>query len=203
MPKITMTEKLKMTNVNKNLESYIKVYKNRIPVSLMEKTLETLQNVPWEQHTFYDVQQDKFAPRVGDAELDVFHSKQNEVVDELMGITWGVIENYIKDLNFPWLSAWNGFTPLRFNRYKEGREMDLHCDHIQSMFDGERRGIPTLSIVAALDNDYEGGDFVMFEDLPIRLEAGSYLVFPSNFLYPHRVVPVTKGERNTFVSWVW
>jgi hypothetical protein len=189
--------------MDKNLQAYIKIYKDRIPTNLREKTLEKLQTVTWKQHTFYDNTENKSAPRIGDEELDVSWATEDKLFDDLMDITWGAIDSYVKDLNFPWMGGWHGFTRLRFNRYNEGKRMDLHCDHIQHMFDGKRKGVPILSIVAALNNDYEGGDFIMFEDLPIRLEAGSYLIFPSNFLYPHKVNPVTKGERNTFVSWVW
>jgi predicted 2-oxoglutarate/Fe(II)-dependent dioxygenase YbiX len=96
-----------------------------------------------------------------------------------------------------------GYSGIRFNRYETGTEMRLHCDHIHDMFDGERRGIPTLSIVGALNDDYKGGEFVMWEDTVIDLPTGSVLVFPSIFMYPHHVNQVTEGCRYTYVSWVW
>jgi predicted 2-oxoglutarate/Fe(II)-dependent dioxygenase YbiX len=71
------------------------------------------------------------------------------------------------------------------------------------MFDGERKGIPTLSVVGALNDDYEGGDFLMLDDEIVDIPAGSVLVFPSTFMYMHKVSPVTKGTRFSFVSWVW
>tara|TARA_R110002094_G_C4832487_1_gene205553 strand:- start:489 stop:620 length:132 start_codon:yes stop_codon:yes gene_type:complete len=43
----------------------------------------------------------------------------------------------------------------------------------------------------------------MFDDYEIKIEAGDLLLFPSVFLYPHKVEPVTKGERYSFVSWAW
>jgi predicted 2-oxoglutarate/Fe(II)-dependent dioxygenase YbiX len=54
-----------------------------------------------------------------------------------------------------------------------------------------------------LNNDYEGAKFIMFDDYEIKLGAGDLLLFPSVFLYPHRVTPVTKGERYSFISWSW
>jgi predicted 2-oxoglutarate/Fe(II)-dependent dioxygenase YbiX len=81
--------------------------------------------------------------------------------------------------------------------------MKLHCDHIHSMFDGERKGVPTLSILGSLNDDYEGGDLVMWETDKIQLKAGSIMIFPSNFMYPHRVDEVIKGTRYSYVSWVW
>ena len=81
--------------------------------------------------------------------------------------------------------------------------MAKHCDHIHDMFDGQMKGIPTLSIVGILNDDYEGGEFIMFDDYHVELPKGAIMVFPSNFLYPHKVEPVTKGTRHTFVSWVY
>jgi predicted 2-oxoglutarate/Fe(II)-dependent dioxygenase YbiX len=81
--------------------------------------------------------------------------------------------------------------------------MKPHCDHIHSLFDGEQKGIPMLSVVASLNDDYEGGDFIMWEDQKLELPAGSIIVFPSNFMFPHSVNTVTSGIRYSFVSWVW
>jgi predicted 2-oxoglutarate/Fe(II)-dependent dioxygenase YbiX len=81
--------------------------------------------------------------------------------------------------------------------------MKLHCDHIHSLFDGERKGVPVLTILGVLNDDYEGGDLVLWEDTYMRPKKGSVLVFPSNFLYPHKVDTITKGTRYSFVSWAW
>ena len=81
--------------------------------------------------------------------------------------------------------------------------MALHCDHIKSIFQGERKGIPLLSCLGALNNDYEGGEFVMWDSKVIPLKQGELLIFPSNFMFPHKVEPVTKGTRYSYISWVW
>ena len=36
-----------------------------------------------------------------------------------------------------------------------------------------------------------------------KLNQGDVLIFPSNFLYPHKVNSIKKGTRYSFVSWVW
>ena len=46
-------------------------------------------------------------------------------------------------------------------------------------------------------------EFQLFDDTTINLKAGDLLLFPSNFLYPHRVLPVTKGVRHSYVSWAY
>jgi predicted 2-oxoglutarate/Fe(II)-dependent dioxygenase YbiX len=88
-------------------------------------------------------------------------------------------------------------------QYKENKKMAEHCDHIIINETGTRKGIPVLSIIGSLNDDYEGGEFIMFQDEEIKLKQGDLMIFPSVFLYPHRVEPVTKGVRNTFVSWAW
>ena len=49
----------------------------------------------------------------------------------------------------------------------------------------------------------EGTSFTTLDEKEIKLKAGDVMIFPSVFLYPHKVAPVTKGVRDTFVSWVW
>jgi predicted 2-oxoglutarate/Fe(II)-dependent dioxygenase YbiX len=71
------------------------------------------------------------------------------------------------------------------------------------LFDGERKGIPILSIVGLLNDNYEGGKFIFFENHEIVLKKGDIMIFPSIFMFPHRVENVTKGVRNSFVSWTW
>jgi hypothetical protein len=100
-------------------------------------------------------------------------------------------------------SGWKGFSQIRFNRYSEGQSMAKHNDHIHSIFDGQIKGIPVLSIVGVLNDDYQGGEFIMFDDYEIKFKAGDVLLFPSIFLYPHLVKPVTKGTRYSLVSWVF
>ena len=79
--------------------------------------------------------------------------------------------------------------------------MSRHSDHIQSLFTGEKRGIPILSVVGVLNDNYEGGEFIMFDDYEIKFKTGDLIIFPSVFLYPHKVKPVIKGIRYSFVSW--
>ena len=113
------------------------------------------------------------------------------------------IGEYVENLKFHWFGGWEGYTAIKFIRYHQGQEMVTHCDHIHSMFDGVRKGVPILSLIGILSNDYEGGELTFFEDKKIDTEKGDLLIFPSNFLYPHKVTPVTKGTRYSYVSWIW
>jgi hypothetical protein len=94
------------------------------------------------------------------------------------------------------------WTTPRFNRYSVGHRMDQHVDHIHTIFDGNRKGIPILTLLGFLNDDYDGGDLYLCNQ-KINTKTGDILIFPSNFLYPHRVEPVIMGIRYSWVSWVW
>ena len=92
------------------------------------------------------------------------------------------------------------FCGVRFNKYSVGEGIKEHVDHIHSLFDGERKGIPIISIVGTLNDDYEGGEFLINDEV-IDFKQGDMLIFPSCFLYPHMVKPVIKGTRYSWVLW--
>ena len=98
-----------------------------------------------------------------------------------------------------WLTK---FSPIRFNKYEVGTMMRKHYDHIHSIFDGKMKGVPIVSIVANLNDNYEGAEFYC-RDKEIPLKTGDILLFPSNFMYPHEVKEATKGTRYSFVSWAF
>lgn len=186
-----------------NLENYIKIY-SKLDKEFCNKIILELKKANWEQHKFYDNKNNTFQSQSGSKELDVTWDNipsRKELTDK----TWETVKKYIlEDLNKSYFDGWQGFTHIRFNRYKKTKLMALHCDHIHSMFDGNVKGIPILSVLGLLNDDYEGGEFFMFdEEKEIKLKAGDIMIFPSVFLYPHRVAPVTKGVRHAFVAWVW
>lgn len=186
-----------------NLMDYVKVYENFIDKNLCESAVDNLDSVSWTEHSFYQARTDTMVSY--DHELSISHDRIPEK-DDINKKLWYAIERYIlKDFaSFDkWFGGWNGYTEIRFNRYDPTTQMKLHCDHIHSMFDGQRKGIPVLTILGTLNDDYEGGELMMFGDTQIKLPAGSVVVFPSNFMYPHEVKPVKSGVRYSYVSWTW
>ena len=35
----------------------------------------------------------------------------------------------------------------------------------------------------------------------IKLKKGDAIMFPSNFMYPHEIMPVTQGTRYSIITW--
>ena len=190
----------------KNLKDYILHLDNWIPQNILNKTLKELsKNKTWERHAYTNPQTLKSKSKNGDKELDVCYGNNLTFLKELHQLTWKALERYIviDKIGEETFNGWAGFSEIRFNRYNKDQIMSKHCDHIVSLFEGKNRGIPILSIVAVLNDNYEGGEFIMFDDYEIKFKAGDLIIFPSVFLYPHLVKPVKKGTRYSFVSWAW
>ena len=66
----------------------------------------------------------------------------------------------------------------------------------------------TLSVTLNLNEGYEGGDMVFGrqnisnELKRIKMKSGTICLFPSNFLYPHKIEKITKGTRYSVVAWL-
>ena len=192
--------------MKKNLSDYVKHYKLFFNENLCNKTVEELKNLNnffWKEHKFYNLKSNDMKTLSGDQELSVAYSNEISTKDIIMKELWNGINNYISSLKFSWYDGWSGYTGIRFNKYSKNTKMMEHCDHVQSIFEGKNKGIPTLSVLGILNDDYKGGEFIMFQDEEIKFKKGDLLIFPSIFLYPHRVEPVKKGTRYSFISWVW
>ena len=185
-----------------DLRHYLKHFKNRIDNNLCDTLVHEMKTIEFSQHKFHNPITGEFKTRSGSKELSISYDDcpSRSILSEKM---WYIIKDYLHYIDMPWFTRWSGYTIPRFNKYDEDKKMALHCDHIQSMFDGERKGIPTLSVLGVLNDDYEGGEFIMFDDTEIKFDKGDVLVFPSLFLYPHKVEPVKSGTRYSYISWVW
>ena len=187
-----------------NLRAYVKVYKNAIPDEVCNQTVLYLQDANWKQEFFH-----KWTPEGGleYAPPAEYLNNCHDIMpnnEQLLGLVWKSLEQYfIKDFNFPWCNNWTGFTKPKYNRYAKTHGMQLHCDHIHNVFDGQIKGIPVLSALMLLNDGFEGGEFIMFEDEVIPLEKGDIVLFPSNFLFPHKVTNITSGIRYTAICWTF
>ena len=192
--------------MKESLKDYILHLDNWIPQNIIDKSIKELSNNSiWQRHTYSNSKTFIEKSKNGNKELDVCDGFNLTYFKELHELTWKALEKYIviEKLGGETFLGWKGFSQIRFNRYKKGQIMSKHQDHIHSLFSGDIRGIPILSIVGVLNDDYEGGEFIMFDDYEIKFKAGDLIIFPSVFLYPHLVKPVKKGIRYSFVSWCY
>ena len=90
----------------------------------------------------------------------------------------------------------SGYDHLIYNS-QEKAEYKIHIDSADHQF-------RVLSISITLNDEYEGGDFVFFDDssYKIKTKNGTAIAFPSNFCFPHAVTPITKGIRQAVITWI-
>jgi predicted 2-oxoglutarate/Fe(II)-dependent dioxygenase YbiX len=187
-----------------NLLDYVKVYDNFFDEDFCKVVVSQLDKDPWNKHSYNDPIANENITYDDDLSIHAIHDTiEKQKVNKKV---WDALYKYIVEDNPPfqkWFGAWSGYTGVRFNRYDVNTNMKIHCDHIHTIFDGNLKGVPILTVLGSLNNDYIGGEFLMFGDYEIKLKTGSVIVFPSNFLYPHQVNSVKSGVRYSFVSWAW
>jgi|TARA_R100001530_G_scaffold28028_1_gene22276 hypothetical protein len=118
---------------------------------------------------------------------------------------WNFVKQEINRLYFHYkykfpLMMSNKINQIDLLKYKRGGNYQVHTDHFTT-------SPRVLSIIMNLNSDYEGGDLVFTDQKEkeikrCKLEKGSMLFFPSNFLFPHTVKPITKGTRYNIVAWL-
>jgi uncharacterized protein (TIGR02466 family) len=185
----------KAVSSNKSIEDYIAIYNVNDP-AFCSKILRQLEDNWAKHHYVHPISRES---TTYEDDLDV--SFQNELVTSaVQRLFERCARQYV--LNFsPDPFDLREITQIRFNRYGVGTNMKRHHDHIHSIFDGERKGVPILTFLMLLNDDFEGGDFIMFGNKKVNLAPGDIIVFPSNFAFPHEVTTVTKGIRYSCVAW--
>jgi predicted 2-oxoglutarate/Fe(II)-dependent dioxygenase YbiX len=81
-------------------------------------------------------------------------------------------------------------------RYNPGEYYIQHTDS----YSKEPR---SLACSIQLNDNYDGGEFAFFDrEIMIRSKLGSAIVFPSNFMFPHEIMPVIRGTRYSIITWL-
>jgi hypothetical protein len=101
------------------------------------------------------------------------------------------VKKYCKTYNIGELRYWEA---MNLVKYGPGEHFQEHHDHGYSYN-------CTVSLVLYLNDDYQGGEInFRLQNLMIKPEAGDLFVFPSNFMYPHRAMPVISGTKYSLVT---
>ena len=110
------------------------------------------------------------------------------------------IERYIEDCEMQSVFGSTTINDIILLRYdKEG--------HYLRHVDSGTKTLRTLSLIFFINDDYKGGE-VEFS-LPynenmntlVKPKSNRLIIFPSNFLYPHKVLPVETNKRYSIVAW--
>lgn len=100
---------------------------------------------------------------------------------------------------FPFITT-NELQQIDLLKYGPGGKYEYHIDDYTNYS-------RSISIIINLNDEYEGGDLVFSDQKKLetkrcKLKKGSIVFFPSNFMYPHKIEPITKGTRYSLVGWI-
>ncbi|MFA5546949.1 MAG: Fe2+-dependent dioxygenase [Porticoccaceae bacterium] len=129
--------------------------------------------------------------------------KHNEQlpIEEVPGLTALITANMLEHRLFRQLTMPRAVANIMVSRYQVGMSYGTHTD-AAVMPSGHRSDI-SFTLFLSDPDTYKGGELVLessFGNHPVRLKAGSMIVYPTGEL--HRVSPVTEGERIALVGWV-
>jgi len=118
---------------------------------------------------------------------------------------WNYIKKEIERLYYFYKIKFPKMTSSKINqidllKYTNGGKYEIHTDHYTN---SPRH----LSVIINLNNDYKGGDLIFTDQKEkeikrFKLNKGSVVFFPSNFMYPHSIQPITEGTRYSIVAWL-
>lgn len=128
---------------------------------------------------------------------DIAHDKSpaglalHALADETHYRQLQAIKHYTKHYNIGELRYWEA---TNYIKYGPGQHFQEHHDHGFSYN-------CVVSAVAFPNDDYEGGELSFrLQNLTIKPKAGELYLFPSNFMYPHRAMPVISGTKHSMVT---
>jgi predicted 2-oxoglutarate/Fe(II)-dependent dioxygenase YbiX len=181
------------------LKDYILVIEDIIPNDLCDLILEEYINSNEWVDTFIgngrlnkEIRNCTTIPISVDRVINKNKNTRKKIDDDIFECAKKVIKKYNEKFNNADVSKDSGYELLKYE--KDG----FYTQHIDSFTDIPR----VISCSFILNDTFSGGQFSFFNDKFIHpLKKGSAIMFPSNFLYPHSILPVINGTRYSIVTW--
>jgi hypothetical protein len=181
-----------------NVADAIVYYKNAIDPDVCDRIIEYCKDKgEWKPAlTEGDTAQGLKQSKLRKCDTYMISGSTDPVGKEMDGIMFKAyntcLNDYSRKFRFASVDGDDGYTILR---YGPGGEYIEHIDQ------GPKNNRSFTGIMA-LNDDYEGGGLEFSGgSVTYQLAKGSVILFPSSFMYPHRVVPVISGTRYTVVTW--
>jgi predicted 2-oxoglutarate/Fe(II)-dependent dioxygenase YbiX len=182
------------------LTDFISVFDNVIPVDICDKIVKEYENCPYWLDSVIASKEVNATIR-NCSEINI---SSNEIIsknyeyrkfldDTIFQYLHESASLYSKKHGNLLLEQDTGYTLLRYGKDQ------FYTQHTDSFLNQPR----TISCSFSLVDDYEGGEFSFFDrQIIIKPKKGSLLIFPSNFMFPHEILPVTSGTRYSVITWM-
>ena len=126
-----------------------------------------------------------------DGDKTEWGDKLRQLADDTKYRQLQVVKDYTRKYNIGELRYWEA---TNYIKYGPGQHFQEHHDHGYSYN-------CVVSLVGYPNDDYEGGElYFRLQNITAKARAGDLFVFPSNFMYPHRAMPVKTGTKYSMVT---
>jgi len=126
-----------------------------------------------------------------DQDSSEWGDKLRQLADDTVYRQLQVVKDYTRRYNIGELRYWEA---PNYIKYGPGQHFQEHHDHGYSYN-------CVVSLVAYPNDDYEGGElYFRLQGITAKARAGDVFIFPSNFMYPHRAMPVKTGTKYSMVT---
>jgi predicted 2-oxoglutarate/Fe(II)-dependent dioxygenase YbiX len=184
----------------RDIREFVKVFDDAIPLDLCDKIIEEYRDDSnWQEALVGGGIVNDAVRRVNSIQMDD-PSVIYKNFDTRQRLNFGMnesifyaIQKFRKIAPSMNAEANSGYGLLRYN------EGDFYREHTDSFINHPRH----VSCSFHLNDDYEGGEFAFFNrEFKIKAKKGSLVMFPSNFMFPHEILTVTKGTRYSIITWI-
>jgi Rps23 Pro-64 3,4-dihydroxylase Tpa1-like proline 4-hydroxylase len=128
---------------------------------------------------------------------DIMHDKSEssqklqQLWQDLYDRKVAAVKDYARKFNVGELRYWEA---MNFVKYGPGQHFQEHSDNGYSYN-------CVVSLVAYPNDDYLGGELEFrLQGLKVKPRAGDLFIFPSNYMYPHKSLPVESGTKHSIVT---
>ena len=188
-----------MVYIMKNIKDYIVVLKNIVPDELCDAILAEYSNSSiWTPAGVgSEGKAEKKIRNCDTIEISqpfvIQNIKERVKIDaEMFKCAAKCIEEYNKRFDHAHVQEDTGYELLRYNKG------EFYIQHVDTFLQAPR----LVSCSFHLNGDYEGGEFGFFDrEMKIKANKGDVVMFPSTFMYPHEILPVSKGTRYSIITW--
>lgn len=195
----TQIPKNHKTESNSKLLDFIQVYEDIIPHSLCDEIINEYKNDDTWRLAGVGYEQINLNARnvntipISHENIILKNPEIRKLLDDrIFKIANNIIRKYNDKFPLTQIEEDSGYDLLK---YEVGQFYRQHTDSF-------KKHPRSVSCSFALNDNYEGGEFAFFDrELIYNLKKGSVIMFPSNFMYPHEIMPVTRGTRYSIVTW--
>lgn len=192
---------------NLTLNGYIKTFRNVLKGPL----IKSIDNVIYKEDSNFEIagtintdgsnlidKRNRSVKQFFFKEENIGHSVAKRIIyNEIVRGVKKIVDSYTNQTPFiDLIKPEFSFNFLKYQDTDEGH-YEWHTDH------HSKHAPRTLTCIIGLNNSYEGGTLSVINDnTSLHLKRSEGVIFPSNFCFPHKVYPVTKGERRVLVAWI-